>query len=409
MFIQRLRLRNIRGFEDFDVNLTSGGSSRAVTLVIGRNGTGKSTLLRALGLGLAQLSSANALLTELLGKYIVREGRDEGQIEVDLVDQKGETHKISRRLRPESNGASVISSDNEPFEAPFIIGFGAGRSGDGPEPGPGYSTVETLYSLFDYNGTFIQPELTIRRLRDYVGTKRYESVMKGVRQFLGLTARDQIRVVRGGGVTITGPSAARAMAPGPQSRRTIPLSAWADGYRISLNWILDIYAWAMKHGDALDRDGQVQGILLIDEIEQHLHPSMQAGVLSNLGLLFPRMQVIATTHSPLVALGAQPEDVISLHREGTKVRAYHVPNFMGYSAEDMLTSAELFETPPYSPHTTELFLEYRRLAAVSAPEAGQRKKLREIVRELSALRFALPSSDRRVLHLEERVRNLLDD
>jgi predicted ATP-binding protein involved in virulence len=47
------------------------------------------------------------------------------------------------------------------------------------------------------------------------------------------------------------------------------------------------------------------GIVLIDEVEQHLHPRWQLNVMSLLGEAFPKMQFIATTHSPLVLSGSK--------------------------------------------------------------------------------------------------------
>ncbi len=55
----------------------------------------------------------------------------------------------------------------------------------------------------------------------------------------------------------------------------------------------------------LDKEGRpdVRGIVIIDEIEQHLHPKLQRQILKRLDNKFPRVQFIMTTHSPLCVSG----------------------------------------------------------------------------------------------------------
>ena len=47
------------------------------------------------------------------------------------------------------------------------------------------------------------------------------------------------------------------------------------------SWILDLYAWAMR-ANRVTKAGGIHGVLLVDEVEQHLHPSMQTTLLARL-------------------------------------------------------------------------------------------------------------------------------
>ena len=69
--------------------------------------------------------------------------------------------------------------------------------------------------------------------------------------------------------------------------------------------------------DALDKTG----IVLIDEIEMHLHPKWQREIISALKSVFPNIQFIATTHSPQVLSNLSMDDVIVL--DG---KTFHAPN-----------------------------------------------------------------------------------
>lgn len=82
------------------------------------------------------------------------------------------------------------------------------------------------------------------------------------------------------------------------------------------------------------------GIILIDEIELHLHPQWQGEVCDILKLLFPLAQFFVTTHSPHVIQTASKGTVIPLERFGTRIIRRKLPNqeygFMGWTVEEIL-------------------------------------------------------------------------
>lgn len=115
---------------------------------------------------------------------------------------------------------------------------------------------------------------------------------------------------------------------------------------------------------------------------------MQAEILPRLSELLPKMQIFATTHSPLVALDARPEELVVLRREGDHVVAEpNVPDFSGYSAEDMLSDPRLFDTEVYGSETREKLSEYRGLAAIPKEERNpeQRRQLRSLAFEINSM------------------------
>jgi PAS domain-containing protein len=260
---------------------------------------------------------------------------------------------------------------------PFVCGYGAGRYGIGPDSGRSYRIADSVTTLFRYEETLIDPELTLRRLESLLGTEVYSRTIRGLKRALGLSQEDSIELRPSGGIVLSGPTVGGH----------VPLEGWADGYRLTFSWILDLYAWALRAG-SLDEEGHIEGILLVDEIEQHLHPSMQAEILPRLSELLPKMQIFVTTHSPLVALDAKPEELVVLRRDGDRVVAEdHVPDFSGYSAEDMLSDPRLFDTEVYGSETREKLSEYHALASVPKEERSpeQRRQLRSLATEISSL------------------------
>jgi hypothetical protein len=300
---------------------------------------------------------------------MVSEGAEYGQIALDLVGLDGTEGEVLCTL--ESQGGRDILAGRQATghaQSIFACAYGAGRSHIGltaPTRGM-YRTMDSVLSLFDYQRGLVDVELMLRRLEDYLGSARYAHALAGIKRALGLSDDHHIGYVKGGGIRISGPDVGEG----------IPLDGWADGYRMTFSWIIDLYGWAIQ-ADAVTPDGGVRGVLLIDEIEQHLHPAMQSGLLPELRTALPDMQILATTHSPLAALGTESENVLALHRKGMSVHLAAVPDLTGYSIDDALVEESLFGTDPYPRTTRDKLDRYRHLASI-APEERSQQQAQEI-------------------------------
>ncbi len=90
-----------------------------------------------------------------------------------------------------------------------------------------------------------------------------------------------------------------------------------------------------------------QGIVLIDEVDLHLHPSLQQDVLLRLQFTFPKIQFIITTHSPLVITNLRQDEankVIQMKREGEKYSHDYTGNL--YIHDYLYTLYEVMDTEP---------------------------------------------------------------
>jgi len=385
--LDEIHLTNIRGFRELEIDLRTPQGPRRRTLIIGKNGTCKSTLLRAIALGIAGKPEANRLLGEPLGSVLAQEA-NAGRIRLDFgvghVHSWGLRRRRDEEFLIDDTGPKVPTLLVSPEPDLFVCGYGAGRFGTRPDSTQqGYRVSAAVATLFRYDQALADPELTLRRLQSLSGTQIYDRTLRGLKRALGLAEEDEIAPRPGGGVIVSGPTVGGE----------IPLETWADGYRLTFSWLLDLYAWAMQ-AEALDEEGHIRGILLIDEIEQHLHPSMQAEILPRLSDLFPKMQIFATTHSPLVALDAAPEELIVLRREGDQVVMAPTPDYLGYSVEDMLSDPNLFDSEVYGTETREKLARYRELAAIPKEErdADQRREIRSLAREMRAFE-SLPEQE----------------
>ena len=90
-----------------------------------------------------------------------------------------------------------------------------------------------------------------------------------------------------------------------------PWSELSDGYHVFIALVADIARRAvmLNEFDGADAPARVEGVVLIDELDLHLHPRWQRVALPRLRDAFPRLQFIITTHSPQVLSSAENRQV----------------------------------------------------------------------------------------------------
>jgi predicted ATP-binding protein involved in virulence len=92
------------------------------------------------------------------------------------------------------------------------------------------------------------------------------------------------------------------------------LSNLSDGQRIMLTLVGDLAARIVKLNPHLGEAAlcETRGVVLIDELDLHLHPKWQRRVIRDLKTTFPQVQFVATTHSPQVIGEAAPQEILRL-------------------------------------------------------------------------------------------------
>lgn len=406
MKLRRLRLESIRQFRELDLSFVKqGGAPYEWTIILGDNGTGKTTLLRTLAIGLCDESSAAGLVRERKSGFVPRRSKegtilievsdgDTWTIETQLTELKRTGERVRQRVFDQPLDAILPLSDRQrdrrkipadefPWHRLFIVGYGAGRTPDGREEYETYRNVDAVYTLFQYDQPLQSPELAWRRLLATARSRkspRAESnadrrIRELLREILVLKDDEDVRL-ESGGIRVTGRGT------------SIPLSAHADGYKATTNWVLDLISWRLLFNRGLDPK-TMTGIVLIDEIEQHLHPRWQRYIIDRLHVQFPRVQFIATTHSPLCVAGAAEltDDecqLLSFSRTEKRIRSKRVELPRGYRADQILTAERYFDLDDTrDPTTSERLDRYRELfrkQTQSEPERREFLELRSFVK-----------------------------
>lgn len=356
MYISRVRVENIRGFcgrRNVDLTLVRpDGSHAGWTVLAGRNGSGKTSLLRAIALTVGgpfvaptlvpdfrpwtaagqRESCAELQLTAAPEDFQLTDGSDRVRnLSVELSWDASTDKEIPRPgSQPVMNhsatfDASVMVESNPYVFTPwqpdpigwFCTAYGPFRSLVGGSadterlmstPGP----VGRLASLFCEDASLAQG---VRWLIDNHGRS-----LEG-KKWPSELARAAIRVLADGllpddyEITDVDSDGLWVISRG----RRFALREMNDGYRSIAALVVDLLkqvhaCYADLHFDVRDNVPMITapGIVLIDEVDAHLHVTWQRRIGTWLKAHFPNMQFIVTTHSPYICQAADPGGLIRL-------------------------------------------------------------------------------------------------
>lgn len=290
MYITKIKLKDVRCFKDVNIDLTKGNGAKRWLIIVGNNGVGKTSFLSSLAIGLCDETGAFSLLQDTSGDWI-RKGAKSATIKIQLVNE-GETYTITTSIVKSKSGDFEVIKRSEgtskyiPWKKIFACGYGANRSIEGDRVQENYSAADALYTLFNYKFSLLNPELMLRR------RAKTDAEIEEICKWL-----DDILLLDEGSIILTDSGIAIRFP-----KYDIHWGSIADGYEATITMILDMLGWAMLAGQT-EKKNTLQGIMLIDELEQHLHPELQRFIIEKLHDNFPNIQFIASSHSPICAAG----------------------------------------------------------------------------------------------------------
>lgn len=192
-----------------------------------------------------------------------------------------------------------------------------------------------------------------------------------------------------------------SVTAGEGRMEVLELDQLSDGQRAVLALAADL-AWRMARANPhLDNPLSSEAVVLIDEVELHLHPSWQQRILNDLRRTFPNAQFIVSTHSPQVLTTVKPEHVVELARADGRIVAGSVVGWTyGAEAGDVLSAVMRVNERPVNDFTEKL-ANYRHFVSKGQGESEEARALRAALERLSPEDPALARAD-----LEIRQRRL---
>lgn len=361
MFLRHLTIKNCKLMRELAVSFVrEDGSPRLWTVFVGENGTCKTTLLRAIALATAGTAFANNLVAEPPAYLDVRQRGRHPPISASIVADLSFANdssvglkreyvafttankpptvessvwimptgvKCSSRYLPPHTGTGISPDpldDARGRDLPhwFTAAYGVGRILSAPQSitEGAVPKRDRMKSLFDARHLPLGTAFS-DRLATMFGEDRARAFARCLRAALV----DHMQTPRLGHIELRGQGGANsqislieshrfAMSVGEEELK-LPAVWLSQGYQAVISLVADIIGnvW-LETGEEVPLE-EMEGIVLVDELDLHLHPIWQTTIVSGLKSAFPRMQFIVTTHSPLVLAGCRADEVWRLSQD----------------------------------------------------------------------------------------------
>ncbi|HYO73308.1 MAG TPA: AAA family ATPase [Archangium sp.] len=351
MYLTRFHIENIRAIREltWEVPLKSAPGWH---VILGDNGSGKSSVLRSLALGFVGVIDARALRQNW--SQWLRVGERLGRIELELSPDpkldKFRVRKGGKRTRPQVNLVLKVEEDGfaELDSESKMLASDPLRYLWGPRSG-WFSASYGPFRRFtggdkDYDKLFATHPQLARHLSDFDESVALTEGLRWLQQlqFKKLEGESEGALLKPLTAFINQPgflphhvrlekitSSEVLFVDGSGAR--VAVEELSDGYRSILSMTFELIrqlaaSYGPEHvfhpNDPTKVD--VPGVVLIDEVDAHLHPTWQRRVGLWFREHFPKMQFIVTTHSPLVCQAAEVGTVWRLPRPGTDEEARQV-------------------------------------------------------------------------------------
>ncbi|WID94888.1 AAA family ATPase [Bosea vestrisii] len=412
-----VEVRNFKALQDVRLHLPPAVAADATTgrdaeasalLILGENAAGKSSILEAI---------AMALMDAKVRLGLVRSPRN-FVLDPSLMGSEGQNPPPFATVTLNFGGGSelTLTIGDELVEGgvtdnlPPVFAYGAFRqyaSRSPRKPPKGHVTT-----LFKSDALLANPEEWLLGLPD----DEFAMVARALQRILMIEGEYEI-VQRDGANRRC--LIATKVGEGSDARyvRT-PLRVVSSGFRSVLAMVCDVLAGLIALQPTYGRRsfGELEPVILIDEVEAHLHPRWKMQIMAALRRVFPKAVIMATTHDPLCLRGMHDQEVIVFNRalksdeEGPDAFPVFVetisalPNVEDLTIEQLLTS-DFFSMFSTDAPATELKL--ATLGDLIAKEAGpipltelERSVLRSLRDDVLA---ALPLGSSEVQRLVEEA------
>lgn len=418
MKLKRITLEKFRGFKQFTCEFQQG-----LNVLVGLNGYGKTSLLDAIAIGYGQFLSA------------IGTGIDRGihQNEIHLSKHINPNNSFSMEYQfPVTISCETYPSDSAYFPSHWHRSRNTlkGRTTQVKVlkdvaqqlQKDVQNNIPINLPIFGYYGTgrlWKQKKLSIQKIRSLTHSSRLEGYRDCMDPESSFTAFElwlkeetiadferKMKIIEESGLTdsvITGskiksrlllaisstvdtvlepsewsnirysPSAKCIIATHPK-QGDIPVSMLSDGVRNMIGMVADIAFRCVRLNPHLEDKTvkETHGLILVDEVDMHLHPEWQQLVLQNLSTAFPNIQFIVTTHSHLVTTTVKKEQILLL-QENNAITP--LGNTYGESSDYVLKHLFGVNTRPPLDYSETLNL-YLRLIEAGDGKSPEASKLR---------------------------------
>jgi len=407
--IKALKLMNFRRFEDFSLKFDSN-----ITVIVARNGAGKSSILDAvailLGSFLTRLPKVKGINPKETDFHVHPDQSKPAYMRIscettsgiawDRTEKRDQTKKTATAIPPAKGLKalhayvdSFIDAENgsEVYELPVFVYYGTGRGVfDVPQRKKGF---RKNFSRFDAFDAALEGRANFKRfveyfyyLEDKESSKQKEArsfdieipELKAIRQALTTMLPDfsNPRTIRPAGLMVDWHTEGTV--------KQLKIEQFSDGFRTTLAMVMDIAARMAEANPDKENPLETEGIILIDEVDLHLHPGWQQRILLDLKNTFSNVQFIVTTHSPQVVSTVAPESLRVIDWVDEHPRLLPVDFSLGAEAQQVLAEVLGVEARAEELSIVKTLKAYQGMVESNQWESEKAKKLRQELEEWGA-------------------------
>ncbi|HEX8239678.1 MAG TPA: AAA family ATPase [Allosphingosinicella sp.] len=441
IYFTRLELENVKSFGERQfLDLTTDGQKPARwTLLLGENGVGKTTVLQCLvrmrpdfenrpDTGPDEEEWGPEIAAEDDNTYfndLMRNGPDVvARLEARMVagfkidGTGGRPNAIRCEATVERRSGKFYDFQSKGTRRklcpqPVVLAYGAGRhiklaKSEAELPGP-------VESLFDAAVELVDAEAILQRLDYLVAKSRERGPRRRLNSLTNMLAAILPDVDRPEDISInppltaglgTGPAGVQVRTPHGQ----VALHQLSLGYQTVTAWTIDI-AWRLfnQYPDS-PHPMKEPAVVIVDEIDLHLHPQWQRHIREHLTDHFPNVQFIATAHSPLIAQDCLEENLALLRLDESEhqVEIVNEPAVVHSWRLDQVITSELYGFDSARSDLTNEFIE-RRLELLRKPELdeAEQRELEELEIRVASLGPGWTEDDEVARRVVERTTEIL--
>lgn len=421
MALRRVVIENYRAVTRLELHLHPKGA-----VFFGGNGKGKTSVLNAIAVGLGSLLSMLPGATSIAFRQRDRREGKPARVELETTDgtkwdrTRGGPRRLGRLDKLRFQVQPIVYAEEmgrDPRTLPIVAFYDSDRTVE-PDRRPGARPPKS--ARFAALDGALSPRPDFRALFAWFAAKeREEAKARRERSDLGYRLPELEAVRRAVAAAIPGLSDPTIAERPPRfcvsvtdetGTRRLALDRLGGGDRLLLALVADLarrMAQGNPHFPEQGKDPlQAEAVVLIDEVELHLHPSREQRVLPDLQRAFPNTQFLVSTNSPQVLTTVEADRVVHLEREDGEIGAFGVStSTYGARASDAL---HLVMGVDERPSGTAFVTELRRYLDLVAGGEGETAPALALRRELAEIAPDDPDLRRAALEIRHQraLRNL---
>lgn len=414
MKIKKITLQNYRAFKSFECGFESD-----LNVLVGLNGQGKTSVLDAIAIAYGQFSGGfgtgkdKGILNGDIHLAKLSSSNDPGAVNgftmeyqfpvtiaveaygseyEDCPDSwersrntlKGRTTQV-KALKMFAQRLQKDVQNNVRVTLPLISYYGTGRLWMQKQLTEKNSPQNSRGSRLDGYTNCLDPESSYKAFSRWLRTETIAEFEQSMREFErlrakgvspssfdGVTSSPLLTAIEKAVDTVLTPSGwsnlrysatDKEIVATHNEQGDVPVSLLSDGVRNMIGVVADIAYRAVRLNPHLGENAVVEttGIVLIDEVDMHLHPEWQQLILQELNQAFPRMQFIVTTHSPQILTTVRRENIRLLTAEnGVGLASLPIGKTYAQASNDILERVMNVDSKPPLP-IVDKYREYMKL------------------------------------------------